>query len=152
MITEEIRAFVYSSGFFIVFYVGMGEKTYVGGGSDDGDTEGVADDAKQLGEIERTRPHQVARVDVQTILPDSVARGEWRRTVLHNDNQGNGNDEDVTHLRWLCERAQVLQESKKTREEEIYDTPEPLLREEGKTPFLPLKTRKEDVPGDLLVS
>lgn len=75
MITEEIRAFVYSSGFFIVFYVGMGEKSYVGGGSDDGDTEGVADDAKQLGEIERTRPHQVARVDVQTILPDSVARG-----------------------------------------------------------------------------
>lgn len=65
----------------------MGEKVYVGGGSDDRDTERIAHDAEQLGKVERTRPHQVTRVNVQTILPDTVARGKCERTVLHDDNQ-----------------------------------------------------------------
>lgn len=70
---------------------------------------------------------------------------------LHDDNDGYADNENVTHHRRKGKSTKILQQSQNTGEEEINDSPYPLLSKELHTPLLPVHTREKHVPGDLMV-
>lgn len=79
----------------------------VGGGTDHGHAQRVADHTEELGQVQRGVPEEMIMIDVQTVAADTVAASEGKGRERHDDDERNGDDENVAEHGRLGERPTV---------------------------------------------